>query len=84
MGRRELKHMTTPEIWIRREATHSLTPCGRSWEFANVREEIKEMRLDVVDGALYDEYMVALVHEDDREIPVPIGMYHDCLIEARD
>jgi hypothetical protein len=64
-----------PELWIRRDKKHSLTRTGRVWTYATVKDEIQDMTLDVVNRELSTDYIVALVHENDQDIPVPIGGY---------
>ena len=76
-----------PELWIRSDDTHNLTPRGRRWEWVHGTVEIsaEDVRLDVVNVRNMADYIVALVyegHEDGqdgkqgREIPVPISRYH--------
>jgi hypothetical protein len=63
-----------PELWISRDGMHELTPSGRAWEFVNVRAEIEDADLYVLNlRETTLNYMVALVHESRQEIPVPIG-----------
>jgi hypothetical protein len=73
-----------PELWIRRDSKHDLTPRGRCWEWAKGREKLtsENVRLDVVNVANKGDYIVALVYDVDqddedgntgREIPMPIG-----------
>jgi hypothetical protein len=44
--------------------------------YAKVRDEIQDMKLDVVNRELSTDYIVALVHENEQDIPVPIGEHH--------
>jgi hypothetical protein len=44
--------------------------------YAKVRDEIQDMKLDVVNREVNTDYIVALVHGNDQDIPVPIGGYH--------
>jgi hypothetical protein len=44
--------------------------------YANGRDEIQDMNLDVVNREVPTNYIVALVHENEQDIPVPIGGYH--------
>lgn len=71
------KIVDVPEVWIRREKVHKLTPLGRHWEYAHGRSKIEgdTLQLDVVDVAERNDYIVALVHENHQDIPVAIGMH---------
>jgi hypothetical protein len=44
--------------------------------YASVRDEIQDVELDVVNREVSTDYIVALVHENEQDIPVPIGGYH--------
>jgi hypothetical protein len=67
------------DMWIRHEGKHDVTPKGRCWEYVNPRVEIttdlKEIDIEVVNVQPRGDYMVALLHEADKEIPMPIGNY---------
>lgn len=43
---------------------------------AKVRDDIEDMKLDVVNREVSTDYIVALVHENEQDIPVPIGGYY--------
>jgi len=68
------KIVPKPDLWIRRDNKHSLTPTGRIWMYANGRDEIQDMNLDVVNREVTTNYIVALVHENEQDIPVPIDI----------
>jgi hypothetical protein len=68
-------------MWTRQEQGHELTPSGRCWKYANPKHEIPEdattLDVEVVDVESRGDYIVALVHEEDKEIPVPLGTFRE-------
>lgn len=65
-----------PELWLRRHGSHSFGGEGICWEYVKGTDPIKpgEKTIDVINVARRIDYIVAAVHEDGKEIPVPIGM----------
>jgi hypothetical protein len=65
------------DMWIRHERKHQLTPSGRLWEYADPKLDISTnleiLDIDIVDLRLRSEYIVALLHEHNQEIPIPLG-----------
>lgn len=66
------------DMWVRQEKEHQLTPCGRRWKYANPKHDIPEdtttLDIEVVDVESRGDYIVALLHEEDKEIPVPLDI----------
>jgi hypothetical protein len=67
------------DMWIRHEGKHDMTPKGRCWEYADpkakITTELEEIDIEVVNVQPRGDYMVALLHEANKEIPMPIGKY---------
>ena len=65
-----------PELWVRRENQHTLTESGRRWTWVQGPDLIERgsgLILDYIEAVGLRDYVVVLVHEDSKDIPVPLG-----------
>ncbi|PVG00630.1 hypothetical protein CPB86DRAFT_782470 [Serendipita vermifera] len=66
------------DMWIRHSNAHELTPKGHRWNYLNPKDKIDTtlelLEIDVVDIQQRGEYIVALLHENDKEIPIPLDI----------
>ncbi|KIM20621.1 hypothetical protein M408DRAFT_333902, partial [Serendipita vermifera MAFF 305830] len=64
---------TQPELWSRHQNSHARTPEGRSWSFMNRDEDIRGKVVEFINLARgFTSYIVALLHQDQLDIPQPI------------
>ncbi|KIM21043.1 hypothetical protein M408DRAFT_333675 [Serendipita vermifera MAFF 305830] len=62
-----------PEIWVRHQGVHTLTPEGRLWSFVQLNERVGGKTLEFINLAKgFMNYIVVLRHKDQRDIAQPI------------
>jgi hypothetical protein len=75
------------DMWIRHTNAHRLTPNGHRWDYLNPKDPIdttlETLEIDVVDIQHRGEYIVALLHENDKETPMPLGKYWILVVNSR-
>ncbi|KIM25728.1 hypothetical protein M408DRAFT_331067 [Serendipita vermifera MAFF 305830] len=69
------KGLAKPDVWVRRMARHALTKDGISWKWVHPNKRVQG-HLEFVDRAQcnFVDYIVVLKHQNDKDIPVPVGI----------
>jgi hypothetical protein len=64
-----------PELWIKLDDMRQIPNSRFHWEYRRGSKEIEASEIFVISTINRNDYMVAVVHEGDKESPVVLGKY---------